>query len=61
MLALPKSDPYDEIYRDMSSWYRLIDPTLLDPGKKYSGYLSQSQMKGIPLHTSPHPVPYRPE
>ena len=43
MLALPKADPYDEIYRDMSSWYRLIDPALLDPGKKYSGYLSQSQ------------------
>jgi pimeloyl-ACP methyl ester carboxylesterase len=46
MLALPKADPYDEIYRDMSSWYRLIDPALLDPGKKYSGYLSQRQMKG---------------
>jgi hypothetical protein len=36
MLALPKSDPYDEIYRDMKSWYRLIDPALLDPGRPLS-------------------------
>jgi hypothetical protein len=36
MLALPKADPYDEIYRDMSSWYRLIDPALLDPGRPLS-------------------------
>ena len=35
MLALPKADPYDEIYRDMSSWYRLIDPALIDPGGRY--------------------------
>ena len=37
MLALPKRDPYDEIYRDMDSWYRLIDPALIDPGERYRG------------------------
>lgn len=28
------SDPY-ELYRDMGSWYRLIDPALADPAGKY--------------------------
>lgn len=31
---LPQASPYD-LYRDMSSWYRLIDPALADPGGLY--------------------------
>ncbi|MDN4039897.1 triacylglycerol lipase [Massilia sp. YIM B02443] len=30
LLALPDGNPYD-FYRDMSSWYRMIDPRLADP------------------------------
>ena len=36
-LHLPNSkvaNPYD-LYRDMQSWYRLIDPALADPARKY--------------------------
>lgn len=31
---MPSGNPYD-LYRDMKSWYRLIDPQLVDPAKKY--------------------------
>lgn len=31
---LPRSSPYD-LYRDMTSWFRLIDPALADPGGMY--------------------------
>lgn len=34
--ALPNIDPYDEIYAKRDQWYRLIDPELIDPGKKAS-------------------------
>ena len=30
-------NPYD-LYRDMNSWYRLINPTLADPANKYQEY-----------------------
>lgn len=30
MLSLPDGNPYD-LYRDMDSWYRMIDPGLADP------------------------------
>ena len=30
-INLPKDSPYD-MYRDMTSWFRLIDPSLADPG-----------------------------
>ena len=33
-LGLPLANPYD-MYRDMESWYRLIDPNLVDPAKKF--------------------------
>lgn len=33
-IGLPEGDPY-EMYRDMESWYRLIDPALLDPAERY--------------------------
>jgi pimeloyl-ACP methyl ester carboxylesterase len=33
-LRLPTGSPY-ELYRDMTSWYRLIDPALADPAEKY--------------------------
>jgi hypothetical protein len=35
VLALPKGNPYD-FYRDITSWYRMIDPALADPGGKYT-------------------------
>jgi hypothetical protein len=31
---LPKSSPYD-MYRDTTSWFRLIDPSLADPAEMY--------------------------
>lgn len=36
-LGLPLGNPYD-MYRDMDSWYRLIDPNLIDPAKKFKDY-----------------------
>ena len=35
---LPTGNPYD-LYRDTTSWYRLIDPKLVDPARKYKGEL----------------------
>ncbi len=35
-LHLPEGNPYD-LYRDTTSWYRLIDPGLADPAGKYAG------------------------
>ncbi|TQM89715.1 hypothetical protein BD293_4390 [Roseinatronobacter monicus] len=29
--ALPRADPYEEIYLNATDWYRLVDQTLLDP------------------------------
>ena len=34
-LSLPNGNVYD-MYRDMSSWYRMIDATLADPANKYT-------------------------
>jgi len=34
VLTLPNDDPYVEIYAKRDKWYRLIDPELIDPGKK---------------------------
>jgi pimeloyl-ACP methyl ester carboxylesterase len=34
VVHLPTGNPYD-LYRDMKSWYRLIDPGLVDPAGKY--------------------------
>ena len=36
VLGLPKGNPYD-LYRDTNSWYRLIDPRLVDPAGLYKG------------------------
>jgi pimeloyl-ACP methyl ester carboxylesterase len=33
ILKLPRGNPYD-LYRDMDSWFRMIDPTLADPAEK---------------------------
>jgi pimeloyl-ACP methyl ester carboxylesterase len=35
VVHLPLGNPYD-MYRDTTSWYRLIDPRLADPAKKYN-------------------------
>jgi pimeloyl-ACP methyl ester carboxylesterase len=35
MLSLPDGNPYD-LYRDMSSWHRMIDPGLADPAGRYT-------------------------
>lgn len=37
LLNLPQGSPYD-LYRDMQSWYRMINPSLADPARKYSAY-----------------------
>lgn len=34
VVHLPVGNPYD-LYRDMQSWYRLIDPKLADPARKF--------------------------
>jgi hypothetical protein len=39
VVHLPTDNPYD-MYRDMESWYRLIDPQLVDPARKYKGEAS---------------------
>jgi hypothetical protein len=36
IVHMPNGNPYD-LYRDMGSWYRLIDPKLVDPAGKYVG------------------------
>jgi hypothetical protein len=36
VVHLPVGNPYD-LYRDLESWYRLIDPELVDPAGKYGG------------------------
>lgn len=36
LISLPKGNPYD-LYRDMNSWYRMIDLGLSDPRGRYSG------------------------
>jgi len=38
VVHLPVGNPYD-MYRDMDSWYRLVDPRLADPAGKYRGAL----------------------
>jgi pimeloyl-ACP methyl ester carboxylesterase len=35
-IKLPTSDPYKEIYREKTAWYKLVEPSWLDPAKKYS-------------------------
>lgn len=35
LLGLPHNNPYD-LYRDVESWYRVINPALVDPAGKYS-------------------------
>jgi hypothetical protein len=34
LLSLPKGNPYD-FYRDMHSWYRMVNPALADPANKH--------------------------
>lgn len=36
VVHLPTGNPYD-LYRDVDSWYRLIDPSLVDPAGSYLG------------------------
>ncbi len=38
IVHLPSGNPYD-LYRDMRSWYRLVDPALADPAEKHGGDL----------------------
>lgn len=37
LLRLPQGNPY-EFYRDMQSWFRMVDPSLADPARKYRRY-----------------------
>lgn len=36
IVKMPMGNPYD-LYRDVQSWYRLVDPALADPANKYKG------------------------
>jgi pimeloyl-ACP methyl ester carboxylesterase len=36
VVHLPAGNPYD-LYRDMDSWYRLVDPSLTDPADRHRG------------------------
>jgi pimeloyl-ACP methyl ester carboxylesterase len=36
VVHMPTGNPYD-LYRDLSHWYRLVDPKLVDPAGKYHG------------------------
>lgn len=36
VVHLPVMNPYD-LYRDITSWYRMVDPGLADPARKYLG------------------------
>ena len=38
--TLPKTDPYEEIYRSENVYYRLVNPKWLSPGKKESSMLN---------------------
>lgn len=35
VMALPRDDPYEEIYRVKDKWWRLVDPTLIDPAAAF--------------------------
>lgn len=36
VVHLPVGNPYD-MYRDLDAWYRLVDPDLVDPARRYKG------------------------
>ncbi len=38
LMALPEEDPYQEIYREKKAWWRMVDPTLLDPAGRFTKY-----------------------
>lgn len=44
LLALPKADPYEEIYGNRDAWYRLVDEDVLDPADLHAG--SDGNQKG---------------
>jgi pimeloyl-ACP methyl ester carboxylesterase len=37
LLSLPQGNPYD-LYRDMQSWFRMVNPALADPAHRYAKY-----------------------
>ncbi len=71
--ALPKSDPYEEIYLAKDVFYRLINPAWLDPGnveddpfnnKKspwdfFKSYLTTAKKFHLQLGTQVHPQTYQ--
>ena len=71
--ALPKSDPYEEIYLAKDVFYRLVDPAWLDPGKAvqssmdddktpwdfYRNYLKITKQFHADLQTQTHPQTYQ--
>lgn len=36
LMALPEQDPYQEIYREKTAWWRMVDPELLDPAGRFT-------------------------
>ena len=61
--SLPRTDPYAEIYRNQSDWWRLIDPELLNPDgnpvSAYNDYLKQLR-KAETFHDSLGPNGFHP-
>ena len=46
LATLPKGDPYQEIYREKEAWWRMVDPTLLDPAKRFAKNHKDPWVKG---------------
>ena len=46
LLRLPEGNPYD-LYRDTTSWYRMIDPALVDPSDFYKDDAMARVIKAI--------------
>jgi pimeloyl-ACP methyl ester carboxylesterase len=54
VVHLPTGNPYD-LYRDMKSWYRVIDPRLADPAGKYpEGVREMERMVRNAVNTAEH-------
>jgi len=45
-VPLAVTNPYD-LYRETSSWYRLIDPSKADPANKYKGKVMETVKKAV--------------
>ncbi|MEL6599510.1 MAG: hypothetical protein AAGK98_06025 [Pseudomonadota bacterium] len=49
ILTLPDSNPYEEIYNQRDKWYRLVTPSLIDPGNSSATVWTQylTRLSGV--------------